>query len=508
MVNVRVIEPTNVSLGYKKRVCAYARVSTESDDQLNSYFSQIAYYTDLIGKNGEWEMVGIYADEGITGTDMKKRDEFIRMIEDCRLGKIDKIITKSITRFARNTVEAIKVIRELRVLGISIEFEKEHIDTEIMRGDWTVEVLSAVAQEESISISKNMRWAYLQRMKKGEAIIPRAPYGYRLDENNKLVIEKAEAKLVRFIFDEYLKGVGIYRIVKKLQRRKDANMKVWKEGSVRYMLSNEKYVGDTLAQKYYTTDDFPFTIKLNKGEKDKYYIRDTHEGIISREKFEKVQLLLKIKKSRYKIYSNEKTYTIEMICEECGGKLKHRRRSNNTEYWNCYQHNIDRKKCELKPIEHEIILNELIKMFYIFKKDKDILGEYLDGLKMLQEKLLIESENKYINIEIKELIQQNQILNRLRTKGYIDPAVFIEQYNENVKRLNSLVGKLKVNMSDTNIDEKIKSIKSLIKYIQEQESVTLESMECFESIVKTIKISNQLITIELLGNLKIRRERV
>ena len=202
---VIIIDPILQVRSHKLRTAAYARVSSDSDDQLYSFTAQVSYYTELIKGNEEWEFVDIYADEGITGLRMDKRDDFLRMIRDCRKGKIDRILTKSISRFSRNTRECLQIIRELKSIGVTIYFEKEHLDTAEISDEMLLTFFSGNAQQESMTISTNMRWSYQNRMKKGRFITCKAPFGYRLVDGI-LQIDEQEAEIVRYIFDSYLNG--------------------------------------------------------------------------------------------------------------------------------------------------------------------------------------------------------------------------------------------------------------------------------------------------------------
>jgi len=239
---VIVIAPILQVRSHKLRTAAYARVSSDSDDQLYSFTAQVSYYTELIKGNEEWEFVDIYADEGITGLRMDKRDDFLRMIRDCRKGKIDRILTKSISRFSRNTRECLQIIRELKSIGVTIYFEKEHLDTAEISDEMLLTFFSGNAQQESMTISTNMRWSYQNRMKKGRFITCKAPFGYRLVDGI-LQIDEQEAEIVRYIFDSYLNGRSKDEIAADLtgmgistRDKKDR----WQYTSVDYILKNER----------------------------------------------------------------------------------------------------------------------------------------------------------------------------------------------------------------------------------------------------------------------------
>lgn len=212
MPQVQIIEPTIKPQEQKIRVCAYARVSSDSDDQLNSFSAQVEYFTQLIQSHSDWEFVDIYADEGITGTRADKRNDFQRLMRDCQSGRIDCILVKSVSRFARNSTDCIKAVRELQALGISVIFEKEQINTGALTNEMFLSMMSAFAQEEAISISQNMRRGAVMRMKNGTFRLSQIPYGYRYDEHGVLTIQSEEAETVRWIYSSFLSGVGIQTI--------------------------------------------------------------------------------------------------------------------------------------------------------------------------------------------------------------------------------------------------------------------------------------------------------
>ena len=279
----------------KLRVAAYARVSSSSEDQLNSYRVQNQYYSEFISGNPDWEMVDIYADEGITGTSVEKREDFQRMMQDCRKGKIDLILVKSISRFARNTKDCLAAVRELKELGVSVLFEEQGIDTARVSSEMVTAIMASLAQKGSESISGNVRWGIQKRMQDGTYVASSAPYGYRL-VNLQLEIQPEEAEIVRWIFKRYLEGTNIQEIARELNERHSEQPHKWYKTTISYILSNERYIGDCLWQKCYMTDTIPAKQIKNRGERLQYYAEGVHPGIIDKETFFAAQELRKQKK--------------------------------------------------------------------------------------------------------------------------------------------------------------------------------------------------------------------
>ena len=308
-----------------QRVAAYCRVSTDSDDQVNSFLNQVRYYTDFIRTNDKMELVDIYADEGITGTSLNKREDFKRMLNDARLGKIDRIYVKSVQRFARNSLECLESVRKLAEYGASVYFENDRIDTRSMSSEMILYIKSAFAQNDSLNFSKRIAMSYRMKMEEGNFITYKAPYGYRLD-NGSLVIVEEEAVIVVRIFDMYLAGKGMGQIAAILNREGVHSREgKWNTTHIRYILSNEKYIGDALLQKTYTPEILPLRNRKNNGEKDKFYVTNSHPAIISREVFEAAQHRLK-EREQYAPKKPKQQYLLTRMiyCDECGWAYKRR----------------------------------------------------------------------------------------------------------------------------------------------------------------------------------------
>lgn len=313
-------------------VAAYCRVSTDEDEQETSFEAQISYYTDKINSSADWRMVGIFADEGITGTVDTKRPEFLKMIRLCRNKKIDLILTKSISRFARNTVDCLKYVRELKSLGIGVIFEKENIDTMRIDSEMLLTVMSSFAQAESESISKNVSWGIRQSFKSGKVPINyKFMLGYRKGADGKPEIVPNEAETVKEIFRKYLDGCSQNQIADYLNGRGIATKtgSKWRDVTVSNVLTNEKYTGDALLQKTYVLDCISKKRCINNGELPKYLVKDHHEPIISHSEFDRVQAEMARRKSKRKVaekltktengkYSAKFALSELLICGECG----------------------------------------------------------------------------------------------------------------------------------------------------------------------------------------------
>lgn len=316
------IEATQKPKDLKLRVAAYARVSSTSEDQLNSFAAQNRYYTDLIAGKDNWSMVDVYADEGITGTSAEKRPDFQRLLADCRRGLVDRVLVKSISRFARNTKECLKVIRELKTLGIGICFEKENIDTSKISGEMLTAVFASLAQEESLCISSNMRWSIQKRMQNGTFVPTTMAFGYA-GENGQTVIHAEQAIFVYQIFSRYISGESTREIASWLNGQKEScpvlAERVWTYKAVARILKNEKYIGDSLWQKTYRTDTLPRKERPNKGERDRYYAENTHPAIIEKWVYQKAQQLLQERSAQPFEQYNVSVFQSKVICSTCGG---------------------------------------------------------------------------------------------------------------------------------------------------------------------------------------------
>lgn len=388
-MRVRIIEPTKQSSITKKKVCAYVRVSSDSEKQGESFENQTTYYETLISSNPEYEFVGVFADRGITGT-VDNRQQFQEMIERCRNGQIDIILTKSISRFARNTVVMLETIRELKNLNVEVRFEKENINTMSGDGEFMLTVLSSFAQEESKNVSDNLKWRVRRNFEQGKILINTSRFlGYDKDQYGDLVINQREAEIVKRIYDVYLKGNGCFKIAKMLNEEMIPSVTggKWHESTILGILKNEKYKGDAILQKTYSKDHITKKKVRNKGELDMFYIHDNHSPIIYEEIWDMVQDEIKIRGhskgntgERSTKYQNKYPLTGMLFCSKCGSVL--RRRTWNSKHscrkivWQCSNYILNGKAaCEGTKIDDSELKNVNIQGETIVKES------FIDGKK-------------------------------------------------------------------------------------------------------------------------------
>ena len=322
----------------KLRVAAYCRVSTETEEQNSSYEVQVDHYTEFIKKNTEWEFAGIFADDGISGTNTKKREEFNRMIDECMEGKIDLVITKSISRFARNTLDCLKYIRQLKEKNISVFFEKENINTMDAKGEVLLTIMASLAQQESQSLSQNVKHCHV-RLAPTVQVNHKRFMGYTKDEDGNLIIVPGEAKIIKRIYREYLEGkslAGIGRDLEKDGILTAAGKPKWRPETLKKILSNEKYIGDALLQKTTTVDFLTKKRVKNEGHLPQYYVENSHEAIIPKELFLQAQEELHRRNNIYtgtdknkRIYSSKYALSTITFCGDCGDIYRRT-------YWNVH----------------------------------------------------------------------------------------------------------------------------------------------------------------------------
>ena len=424
--NIMVIEPTVIDrrtapedFYVRLKVAAYARVSTDQEEQQTSYETQVRYYTDYIQAHPGWDFVEVYADEGITGTSTSKREGFRRMIDDAFAGKIDLILTKSISRFARNTLDTLKTVRELKDIGVEVMFEKEHLHSFDPKCEMMLTVLSSLAQEESRSISENIRWAHQKNMERGKVYIPYQTFlGYRKGADGKPEIIESEAKVVRKIYDMYIGGQTIQKIANTLTAQgipTPGGKKQWSVSTIRSILSNEKYKGDALLQKTFSYDYLSRTRKKNDGSVRQYYVKHSHPAIIDPELFDLVQDKLHNNTSIRHRINNASPFATKIICSDCGsyyGRKTLRRRHHLKEIvWYCNQRYERGKTCTTP-----IIKEDDLKIAFVEALEKVLSGNSVKAANQKSHSLSVLQENvkKATSVakEAKEKLEKYKIEHR------------------------------------------------------------------------------------------------
>lgn len=494
------------------RVCAYCRVSTGTEEQKTSYESQKKYYKQKIKQNPEWELVDIYADEAISGTQVYKRVNFKRMIDDALDGKIDMILVKSISRFGRNTVDILKYIRLLKEHNVAVFFEEENINTMEMQGEILLTVLSALAQQGSATISSSVALGARMKMKRGELVGHYAPYGYRYDKDKEeLIICEEEAKVVNEVYRLYIEeGYGTARIARELNNRKipSPTNKMWSSTVITRMIRNEKYCGDLLTGKTYTSDPISKKKIINHGEKDKYYTKDHHIPIIEREVWEKANALLDKRTSDYKEKnklnkeSHMYPFSSKISCGCCGQNFVRRSWAPHKEgqprrvAWACrtfMRRNDD--YCQNIGNVKESILESVFVQAYnnVCENHTSIINKLFDTMDELLSGNNYESEIKKIREEIESLKVRESNLVDMKLDGIIDANIYVQKSEELKNKILLLKERLDeynhVIKDENNIKKRIEEFKSIFK----RKNILLGfSAEIFNNITDKIILGEKL----------------
>lgn len=489
------------------RLAAYCRVSSNSEDQLHSFAAQIRYYKDYEKKHPECKLVDIYADEGLSGTCLDKRDEQNRLIRDCKKGKIDRVIVKSVSRFARNTAELLTMLRALKEVGVSVYFEEQGIDTEKLNMEMIVTFPGMAAQQESESISGNMRWSYKKRMESGEFNCCAPAYGYDLIEGE-LVINEAEAQIVQRIFSQYLQGMGIQTIAAMLDSegipRKYGHQK-WSYFTIRYILNNERYYGDALLQKKYTTETLPFKKKINHGECTQYYVENANPAIITKADFDKVQEILKCRKTTPR--ENKGSYPLSgmLRCPDCGASFR-RLLTRGTAYWICSSITARRSECSRIRVKEESVYEAFLAMMDKLKEfRKPLIGTLISDIETMQSRVS-ENHNRIaeIDTQVANLAAQNLVLTRLHNNGILNATAYAAQSSEINAKITELRSERKRKLKEDECDEELDQLRDLYEVLDEHLPSESFDEDIFHQVVKSIRVDNAAeLTFTLIGGVEI-----
>ena len=494
------------------RVAAYCRVSTEQEEQQNSYQVQIAYYTDLINRKKEWSLVGVFADEGISGTQTKKRTEFNRMIRMCKNKKIDLVITKSISRFARNTVDCLEYVRQLKNLGISVIFEKENINTLTMTSEFMIALYGSFAQAESESISKNVSWGKEKAYREGKVQFQyQNLLGYRKGTDGKPEIVPEEAETVKLIYKLFLDGYSMTNIKKTLESKgilTAKGKKVWNESLISSILKNEKYVGDALLQKTYTLDCITHKVVKNRGERPMYLVTDHHAPIVDRDTYNRVQQELARRSSKRKIstkttteqgkYSSKYALSELLICGNCGTPYRRTTwsaRGKKQIVWRCISRLEHGKKyCPDSPTMKEEQLHKAIihaiNNYYSCRNDiarilKANIGTVLE----------CQGQEKIISIEnrLKEIDQARNDLVNLIASGGCDEDKLDSEFSRLYQEECQLSERLEILKSQNKTSAETQAKLDKIMDMIEHEKFELETFDnvLIRKLIECIKVLNK-----------------
>ena len=515
MKNITVIPARKTAKGVpiasqrKLKVAAYCRVSTDSDEQANSYDAQIKYYTELIENNPEWELAGIFADEGISGTNTKKRDEFNRMIEECKAGNIDMVLTKSISRFARNTLDCLKYIRMLKEKDIAVYFQKENINTLDAKGEVMITIMASLAQQESESISKNVKLGIDFRNKQGKVQVNHNRFlGYTKDTDGHLIIDPEQAEVVKRIYREYLEGSSMDMICHGLEANgilTGAGNKKWNTSTIKRILTNEKYIGDALLQKTCTIDILNKTRVANNGIAPQYYVEDDHEAIIPKEIYMKVQEELVRRRNvqaspsgKKQMYSCTHCFSQMVVCGNCGEVFKRIHWNNHgcrSIVWRCASRlEQNGTVCNARTVNEKELEQAILKAL------NEMLGAKSTYKEQLQKNLMLVLRNDTTaqkdRIAERLLVLQQELLNRANNReAYDDVAEEIFHLRELQQQTDS---------DETTKAIQMERIKELQDFIGKQGN---ELTEFDEKLVKRwlrqITVWDDHYTVELKSGLSI-----
>ena len=505
--DVKIIRAANgTDTENKIRVGAYCRVSTDSEEQVDSFIAQVKYYTDFISHSSDMVLVDIYADEGITGTCANKRDEFQRMLKDSKAGKLDRIYVKSVSRFARNSLECIENIRLLKSNGTSVLFENDNIDTDKMNSEMILYIKSAFAQSEALAGSRRVSTAIRMRMERGEFITTKIPFGYRM-ENNILVPYPIEAEVVKNIYLMFLSGIGIGSIVKKLNDDSVCNI-FWQQSHVKYILQNEKYIGDSLYQKTYTPFQLPLKKKRNHGEVDKYYVTNSHEGIIEKSVFYQVQDMFHYNFEKYKNKCAPKAelFTGILYCSDCRRAYKLRQINSLKPTWVCSENGVAGRRCNTHPVTEIRVKKTFTAMLNKLQQQKDILiNQTITQLENIKRQYTAENETiTEIDKEITALCDKNEFYIHLKFKGIIDDVSFNEQSNAVQKRIFELRSRRKKLLCSDDDEQVIEGLRELKEILDDYPVVTLDFNETvFRRIIKRIAVKPESLIFEFNCGIKL-----
>ena len=456
----------------KRRVAAYARVSTDNDEQFTSYEAQIDYYTKYILSREDWDFVNVYTDEGISGTNTKHRKGFNEMVQDALDGRIDLIITKSVSRFARNTVDSLVTVRTLKEAGVEVFFEKENIYTFDSKGELLITIMSSLAQEESRSISENVTWGQRKRFADGKVTMPYKHFlGYKKGKDGTPEIDEEQAKVVRLIYRLFLQGrtptwIAEHLTDKGIQTPGEKNQ--WRSTTILSILQNEKYKGDALLQKCYTVDFLTKKQKVNTGEVPQYYVENSHPAIVTPLEFDMVQAEIARRRKLGRRYSGLHIFSSRLICADCGAfygqKVWHSTDAWKKQIWQCNSKFKGRSKCQSATLSEESIKEMFLKAYNVLMGDRARVIEDCEEMRAIvfdctELDNMIAALNEEIEV-VAGLVDQCVRENALAPQSQEE---YTDKYKRLEKRYDKAVGKLKTAQAER--DSKLERERELRVFI-------------------------------------------
>ncbi len=427
----------------RRKVAGYARVSTDSEEQQTSYEAQVDYYTRYIQSREDWEFVGVYTDEGISATNTKHRDGFKQMVKDALAGKIDLIVTKSVSRFARNTVDSLTTVRKLKEHGTEIYFEKEQIFTFDSKGELLITIMSSLAQEESRSISENVTWGQRKRFADGKVSMPYKQFlGYDKGEDGTPVVNEEEAAIVRLIYRLFLEGktsAGICRHLEQQGIPTPAGKQKWSQTTVDSILGNEKYKGDALLQKKFTTDFLTKKMKVNEGEVPQYYVERSHPAIIESLEWDMVQAEIARRRSLGRAYSGNSVFSSKLVCSDCGGFFGQKVWHSNDPYrkmiWRCNGKFKGETKCSTPHLDTETIQQKFLIAYNRLMADRE---SVISDCALMRQVL---SDTSALDAELDSLSEEITVVAELVKTCIRENASTAQSQDEYAKKYNGLLAR-------------------------------------------------------------------
>lgn len=483
----------------KRRVAGYARVSTDSDEQFTSYEAQVDYYTKFIQSKPEWEFVKVYTDEGISGTNTKHREGFKEMIADALAGKIDLIVTKSVSRFARNTVDSLVTIRKLKENGVECYFEKEAIYTFDGKGELLITIMSSLAQEESRSISENITWGQRKSFSDGKVHLPYKRFlGYEKGEDGRPAVVEKEAAVVRLIYRLFLDGktqAGICRYLESLGIPSPGGKEKWTKTTITSILTNEKYKGDALLQKKFTVDFLEKKMKPNEGEVPQYYVENSHPAIIEPDEWDHVQYEFARRKALGRTYSGKSSLAAKLVCEDCGGffgsKVWHSTDKYRRTIWQCNIKFSNEKRCGTPTLDTETIQQMFITAYNQLMQNRSEVVSDCESMR----KLLTDFTS--LDAEIDRQMEETQVVAELVKAAVKENASTAQSQETYLKKYESLTARYETAAKElerlqaerTRLGQQDKAMGLFIRTLKRQP----ERMDTWDDTIWTVMVEKAIV---------------